>query len=118
MAAMNKVNIVCFQTAQYTLIPSISGNGEPSAPVSKRKKRKTTASSLPSPTKPQKKRIDRRKTVPKTSGHPSIPRRKALITSTQKIPLVVGRIYMKVENFDLEELSVNFCFNFHSFESR
>jgi hypothetical protein len=98
-------------------MPSILGNSETSPPVSKRKKKKTTASPLPSSTKPQKKRIDRRKTIPKTSGHSSIPRRQALITPTQKIPLVVGRIYMKVENFDLEELSVNFSLNFHSFEN-
>jgi hypothetical protein len=67
--------------------------------------------------KPQKKSIGRPKSNPKAPRYSSTPNHKTLITTTQNLPLVVGNIYMKVENFDLEELSVIFIFNFHCFKT-
>lgn len=44
---------------------------------------------------------DRRKTQPS-----SVLNHQAAITVSQSLPLVVGNTYIKVENIDLEELSV------------
>jgi hypothetical protein len=67
--------------------------------------------------KPQKMSIGRRKSNPNASRDSSTPNHKTLITTTQNLPLVVGNIYMKVENFDLEELSVILILNFHCFKT-
>lgn len=40
----------------------------------------------------------------------SIRRHQAVIGEKQNLPLVIGKRYLKVENIDLEELSVNFYF--------
>src|SRR5882762_3248158 len=92
---------------------SISGSTEPSVPVSrKRKRRKMTAPST-SLIKPQTKSVGRPKSNAKMTKHPSTLSRETHITATQNLPLVVGNFYMKVENFNLEELLVSLKFKFH-----
>lgn len=70
----------------------------------KRKRSSVAASSIES----QEKGKGRSKYNPKTSRRSYTSKRKTLTTAAPNLPLVVGKMYIKTENIDLEELSVSF----------
>jgi hypothetical protein len=69
-----------------------------------RRRKKTTAPSNASTNAPRKSSRRSKSTLRRVSA----PSQKTAISGAQNLPLVVGRTYLKVENIDLEELSVIF----------
>jgi len=103
---LKKVMEVCFEVTQYisqllNLEIAIS-----SAPVSRKRKRTVTASQLTSSFSPKKKGKGRSKSSTKASRRSSIRKHKTVQSASPNLPLVVGNMFLKVENIDLEKLSV------------
>ena len=86
------------------LIFYMSGDLQLTISESKKRNKKQPAPLTPLVESP-KKSVRRSRSKSKTSKT-SIPKRKTFVPATQQLPLVVGNFYLKVENFDLEKLSV------------
>lgn len=90
------------------LIPSISESDKPSR-VNKKKGKKKSAPSTSSATKQKSINTSQSKSTSRTTSRlRSAPKDPSIITASQTLPLVIGKTYLKVENIDLEKLSVNF----------
>ena len=89
------------------------------APLQKKRSRKIISIPSTSSAKPDKKNIRHSKSNSKISRRSLVSKEQTPIAATRELPLVMGNTYLKVENFDLEELSVkNFFFfgNFYPFK--
>jgi hypothetical protein len=76
------------------------------APLQKKRSRKIISIPSTSSAKPDKKNIRHSKSNSKISRRSLVSKEQTPIAATRELPLVMGNTYLKVENFDLEELSV------------
>lgn len=90
-------------------MPSFLDNSKPSKASKKRGKRRT-APSISSATKLKEKLANTSQPIShsKLSLLRSASNEPLVLNATQRLPLIVGSTYLKVENIDLEKLSVFF----------